>query len=270
MKRRAFLALIAPFLLAANVFAAVTIDSQEASGNGHGGTTSPLTWNFTNTAGGFLVCAVDISQAQTGGGTPTISAVSYNSVSMSLVDSYATGTPILTYDGDLLAFYSLQSPATGSHTVSVSFSYVGTPGANAGTIAGCISFSGADTSAPFGTVVKNKETTLGTNTSGSAVVPSSTSGNYVIATMNTGSGGVATTAPSTQSWLLNQSTHTGGDNSALSYQAAGGSITMAYTFTADIWSVMAVEVKAAGGGGGATTSGCGSLSLLHVGCLESN
>lgn len=255
--KRLLLVVLVLLLIVGRVEAAVTIDSQETLSLGHGAVVSPLTWNFTNTAGSLLVCAVSLSELVA---TPVVTAISYNSVAMTLLDNYATGTPALGADGSLLSFYYLKTPATGLNLVSVAFTFTGTA-PNIGAIAGCISFSGNDTTTPFGTASKNKETTLGTNTSGSATIGSTTSGNYVIGVMNTGSGSIAVTAPSAASWILNQSTHTGGDNAALSTQAAGGSITMAYTFTADIWSVMAVEVKASGG---ATTT-CQSLTLTGAG-----
>lgn len=226
----------------------VAIDSQEASLLGHGATASPLTWNFNNGAGTELALAISLSELVA---TPVITAVSYGGFAMSLVDSFASGTPALGADGDLLACYHLTNPPTGTNLFSVSFTFTGTA-PNIGAIAGGISFTGTDPTTPFGTAIKAKETTLGTNTSGSAVVTGTTAGNLVMAIMNTGSGSIAVTAPSAKRWLLNQSTHTGGDNAAMSTQAAGGSITMAYTFTADIWSVIAIEVLAAAGGGGGT------------------
>lgn len=270
MKRRVLLALVAPILLAANVFAAVAVDSVDSStGHQSGVGASPLTWSFTNTAGTLLVCGVSISQTNPDQ-QPTINSVSYNGASMTQADSYYTGTPILSFDSDGLAYFYLLSPATGSNTVSVAFTYSGSP-TNRNTIAGCISFTGNDTSSPIGTAVKQKETTLGNTSSETTTVTGTTNGNYVVSMINTGSGGLAVTSPATRIWLLNASTHTGGDNAAMAYVASsGGSVGIQFTYTTDIYSSMAIEIKAPGGGGGATTSGCGSFSLLHVGCEGSH
>jgi hypothetical protein len=164
---------------------------------------------------------------------------------MTLLDSSLTGTPAVSPDTDLLVLYYLDSPATGLNQVQVFFTFTGGP-TNKDTLAGAISFTGAASgSSGFSTVAKSQETTLGTNTTATASVSGTTSGNIVVGMLNTGTGGLSVTSPATNIWTLNNSTHTAGDNAAMGYKASsGGTVGVAFAFTADIWMAMAVEVKA--------------------------
>jgi hypothetical protein len=221
---------------------------------------SPLTLSFTNTAGTLVVVGVNIAQVNPEQ-LPTINSVTWAGATMTLVDSHSGGAPILSADCQTVAFYYLNAavnggtpPATGTNNVSVAFTYSGSPGAtNANTHCGAMSFTGADPTTPFGTALKQKETSTGTSTGATLTLSSTTSGNYGIAITDTGSGGLAVTSPATAVYVLNASIHSGGDNSAMAYRvSSGGSLSIAFTFTTDIYVALAVEVLATGTGGGPT------------------
>lgn len=104
--------------------AAVAIDSGEAGGTG--GPLSPLSFNHTSTGNNLiLVCFVRDS-------TDTITGVTYNGVTMTQVAKQNVFTTNYWY-----GFY-LVNPATGTHSVSISFSNSGVPNINYA----CQSYSG--------------------------------------------------------------------------------------------------------------------------------
>jgi hypothetical protein len=218
---------------------ALAIDSQEASTTGHHSTTSPLTWTFTNTAGTLLMCGIVVTNST---GLPTIGTVSYNGVAMT---PFGTGRSWDSPVSEFVQWFSLLSPATGAHTMSVAYTPVGSiPDA----IAGCISFTGNNTSTP----VINETTAFSNTNSPLATVTMSgtTSGNYLLACVGTGTGVTgAHSGDGTLTWKLNVSTGTAGDNAgALYLLSGGGSATVAFDVSSDEWGLDAVEIQAAGGG----------------------
>lgn len=258
--KRLLLALSLLVCFALPVSAAVTVDSQETSGIGHNNVTSPLTWSFTNTAGNFLVVGINLNQSNPNT-APTIGAVSYNGVAMTLIGSVFSPADCVCTK---MALYGLVSPATGANTVSVAGTFSGSP-TNHDIIAMAVSFSGVDTSTSTGTLVTSDNPTCGTTSCGVSVT-GTTNGSYVVSVTGTGSGGTITaTSPTILSSTLNVSTHTFSDDGALGTQAtAGGSVTAAFsTGISDTWAILAVEVKATAGGGGALN--CSSLPLLGAG-----
>ncbi len=236
-------ALVALFCSVAQ--AAPAIDSEEASHVAHHSTTSPVTWTFNNVAGTTLFVAVDATR-QTGT-APTFGAVSYNGVAMTAVPS-----SLVSWDVSKLQWYYLNSPATGSHTVSVA-----TSGAT-DTIAAAISFTGLDSTTPYGTPVTHPQTTGAS--SDSVNVTGTTSGNFVLSAIGTGSGGEAATSPNTLSAKLDVSTSSAGDNFAMARRTtSGGTVAAAYTFTNDWDGLSAFEVLAGSGG----TQSISSVSLSN-------
>ena len=213
---------------------ALAIDSQETSSTAHRATSSPLTWSFTNTAGNLLVVGV----VATGTGTSAITGVTYNGVSM-------TGGPTISWEtnASVVQLFYLATPATGAHTVSVS----GT-GTSLALLAGAISFSGADTSTPFGSSATAKNDTTFTNHAQAGNITGA-SGNYVFGVGGYGSGQAAT-ADQTESFHLVGTNNTGGDNILGGYALSSGSaINFGFTWSSsDFMGVAAVEVKAASGG----------------------
>lgn len=217
---------------------ALAIDSQEASNAGHRlASGTPLTWSFTNTAGNLLVVGVVVTQASGTAPTPT---VTYNGVSMgTAIVSIAWGTT-----ASLALLFALASPATGANTVSVA------PGSGGhSTLAGAISFSGANTSTPTGTTSSAQFAgTDGTHAQAGNIT--ATSGNYVIGVGGWGAGTTAT-ADSGQSatFKLVGASDTGGDDiCCVVQQSSGSAINAGFTWSpADQWGIVAAEIVAAAG-----------------------
>ncbi len=218
---------------------ALAINSQETSGIAHHDTSGIVTWAFNNVAGTTLFVAVI---ATCTGATSTLGAVTYNSIPMTAVPS-----SLITWDTGASAaqWYYLNSPATGSNTVSVTTTFGG-GSASADAIAAAISFTGADPTNPYGTPVTHANTTA--HTSDSVTVTGTTNGNYVLSVIGNGAGGLAATSPNTLSALLDFSTNTGGDNFEMAQRTtSGGSVAAAFTFNSDINGMSAFEVIATTG-----------------------
>jgi hypothetical protein len=213
----------------------LAIDSQETSNAGHNSTTSPLTWTFNNTAGNKLY--VPVTASSNSATAPTIGTVSYNGVSMTLVTG--SSQTISASNATISAIYYLDSPATGSHAVSVAVTF---PGGTTVTdiIAGAISFSGAASGS--NTAVSSQ----GNSTGPATTSLSTTSGQYVLSLAATGTGLSSTpTNPTTLSWLDNVSGNSSGDNAGMGTQTtSGGTVSATWGLTAsDFWIITAVAVS---------------------------
>lgn len=236
---RQLLAIIAFFVGAAILastaaHAGLAIDSQEASNAAHNSTSSPLTWSFTNTAGTKLVVCASVNNSS---GSPTIGAVSYNGVAMTAISgaTFTDATNIVS----IKCFY-LDSPATGSNTVSVAGSGM------IDIIAGAISFTGAAAGAGgFGTAATANSTT--NTTPATVAVTGTLNGDIVLGAATAGNSFSSFTSPTTKSALLNVSSVDGGNNFALTQQStSGGSATISDTLSAaNPWDIVGFEVIAA-------------------------
>jgi hypothetical protein len=227
--------------------AALAVDSEESGNAGHNNATSPLTYSFTNTAGGVFCEAVVATYS--GASTGVSIAVTYNSVSL----SHAPSSPFKYTDfseDDYTALLCLEAPATGSNTVSISVSQ------SSGTlfdILGCgISFAGATASSPVGTVATNTDGGAGT-AAPTINLTGTSNGDIVLSVAADGEALTSATSPTILSCVKNVSPGTTGDNIALGRQATtGGTVTAAFaTAASDAWGIIAGEIfKAAAGGGG--------------------
>ena len=183
--RAVFSLILLGFLfLSSPALAALAIDSQESGGTAHNSTTSPLSWSFTNTAGTLLVVGVVI----TGNGTPTISGVTWNGTSMNPV-SGASGTWCTVGGANTsgVYFYYLEGATTGAHTISVTFSYAGSP---LDALGAAISFTGENSGGPVANGAFNTQNATlcsAYSTSASVTVNSTTSGDYVLEVGGAGS-----------------------------------------------------------------------------------
>lgn len=166
-------------------------------------------------------------------GTPATSAT-YAGVTMTSLGKVSTNNQA----SGFVEMWYLVAPATGTNNVII------TSGAGADFSAGSISFTGVDQTTPVGTPV----TSFGDGgvTAPAATVTGTTTGNMVVDVVANGSSITASTK--TQRWLRNTNGNSGAGNGAGSTAAAGGSVTMGYTASADWWSMIAVEVRAASGG----------------------
>jgi len=240
---RKIIAALALWLAPLPALAALAIDSQEASNAGHNSATSPLTWSFTNTAGTLLIVGACVNDT----GTPTvaISGVTYNGVAMSAIAGTDNASTLGTAS-NLCRLYQLLSPATGAHTVSVSWTG---GGGYSDAIGGAISFTGNNSTTPTGNPATASDTS-GTSNSASVSLTGTASGDYVVSLVATGSGVGTATAPTAISWKLNVSLNDIGDNAALGQQTtSGGTVNAGFSVTADVWSMSAMEVFAAPAGG---------------------
>lgn len=211
--------------------AALAINSMDT---GHNSSTSPGTSTFTNTAGTFMVLPII---ATCDGGTPSISAVTYGGVAMTLVPSST-----ITYDTvniTMLSLYYLVNPPKGSNTISITAA--GT-GSYLDIIWGAISFVGQNATTPLGTPATATSTA---NVSPATVTLSSTTnGDYVLGFAATGTGFTGVGGGFTEVWLDNVSSSTSGDNGVLAYiQATGSSVSPSFTLTADYWGIIAIQVQ---------------------------
>lgn len=236
-------------------YAAITIDSTEASGAGHRCSTTncTLSWTFTNTAGNFLICSFVATESS---GVITMNTPTYNGSNMTLAGSQ------LGWDTNTskTAIYYMTSPPTGGNTVSMSTSG---GGGTFAVLGGCMSFGGVDTSSPIGTP------TTGTNSSGTTATAGSITAaatSYIFAGGGWGSGTGGTAGGSfTRTFLTNGSGNTAGDNILGEYiVGTGGSISPTFTWTgSDHWGIQAVEIKA--GTSVATTAG---VKIVNVGVVD--
>jgi hypothetical protein len=229
---------------------ALAVNSEMASSAGFNSAGSPFTYSFNNAAGTLLVVGVLVTG--TSGSAAAISAVTYGGTAMTAVSGASVTWDSGGVSANLLKFYYLLSPLTGSNTVSITWT---DPPAPVDAISGAISFTGNDSVTPIRSTAFTN--TALTGTTASVVVTGTTTGNIVVDISGCGASAGFSGRTNTLSWAKNVSGSTGGDN-AESTRAAGtgGSVTMSHTVSAsDSWGVVAIEVQA--GGSGAPSIGFG-------------
>lgn len=249
---RRLLAIGLSFFLSGPSFAALAVDSEMPTSAGQGSATvNTLSFSFTNTAGTLLVCGVMAGGIS--GTVPTINNPTYNSVSM--------GTPDITKSahqgnlGGLMAIYHLLTPATGANTFAVT-----TTGTVPELLAGCISFTGNDTSTP----IKQTGSANEGGVSGTALaltLAGVVSGNIPVAFC--GGASTLTAENQTLSWLKNVDVGSSLGNGAMTRSASSGSVAFTCTQSpGDWWAFTGVEIAAAAGAAATPTSG--TMPLLGM------
>lgn len=210
---------------------ALAIDSEMAAAAGASTTGSSLTYSFTNTAGTFMVIGATVCAESA---NPTVSTVTYAAASVTKADNQVYNSSVDVWLG------SKVTPATGANNVVV------TPSGGSPVItSGVITFTGQHAT-PLGTPAK----ATGSSTTPSVNVPSTTSGNIVVAVSAAGSAFSATGSLQTLSWRANVNGSASGNNGEFSREPGnGGTVTMSETCGSDVWGIVAVEVIAAAGGG---------------------
>ena len=200
---------------------ALAIDAvTDAAGSGAG----PFTWAHT-CAGSDRVLLVGISYYDSG---DTVSAVTYNSVALTVVSSSTVSNGQYTS-----TMYRLIAPATGSNTVSVTFT-----GSVFDFGAGAVSFTGADQTTPLGTAV----TATGTDTTPTVTVTSA-SGEIVVDALTIVHSGTLTVDGS-QSQRWNSAGASGHIKYAGSTEAGAATTTMSWSnSTSQAWAISGVSVK---------------------------
>jgi hypothetical protein len=218
---------------------ALVVDSQEASGAAHHANAGTLSWSFTNTAGDILIVgAISTNATQA---SSSISSVTYGGQALTFIDGYTTDQNFHTQ----LGLYYLLSPPTGSNTVTVTIaSSAGAPDI----LGGAIALKGANQSTPIGVHGKHEDNSSNI-TDEQVTLAGTTAGSIVLAVCATGTSITSADSPSTQSYKLNVSSNTSGDNIGGSYYATpGGSVTMGFTVASDFGHIVAAEIKAAPAG----------------------
>ena len=203
------------------------------------GPSSPLAHATANQPDRVLIVSIVLIGSTT---ARTVSSVTYNSVSMSLIDAVGTS------DGDnsRVEFWKLVAPATGTHDIAYTLS-----GAFDGAeFVGGTTWYGVDQSTVNRTASKN---TFGTDAShqSDTLTPTSSVGDIVIDCMGfrySGQGTVTLGGSQTQIWSQNSVSHIG------SYKAgAAGTTTMTISWATDDWTPASyvafalIPVAAAGG-----------------------
>lgn len=200
---------------------ALAIDAvSSTSGNGAG----PFSWSHT-CSGSDRVLFVGISHYDS---SDTVSGVTYNSVAMTAVPSGATN------NGQFyVSLWYLIAPATGSNTVSVTFT-----GGVFDFKAGSVSFTGADQTTPLGTAV----TATGSSTTPSVTVTSAT-GEIVLDTLVIVHSGTLTVDGS-QAQRWNGTGGSGFIKGGGSTESGAASTTMSWSnSTSQDWAIVGVPVK---------------------------
>ena len=200
---------------------ALAIDAvTDAAGSGAG----PFTWAHT-CAGSDRVLLVGISYYDS---LDTVSAVTYNSVALTVVSSSTVSNGQYTS-----TMYRLIAPATGSNTVSVTFT-----GGVFDFKAGSVSFTGADQTTPLGTAV----TATGSSTTPSVTVTSAT-GEIVLDNLTiVHSGTLSVDGSQAQRW--NGTGAFGHIKGAASTEDGSTSTTMSWSnSTSQAWAISGVSVK---------------------------
>lgn len=168
------------------------------------------------------------------GGTPTGVGITWNSTSMTLVDSQVNSR------GQNLYIYRLVAPTTGNQTLAASWT-----GSDDAVLA-AINFSGVDQTTPVVTAHTQKPT--GSSTAPSATVTSATNdATLTLSGASTNTGTPSFTTPRTQTQVFTDSSQI--DNLAeASYALGGTSNAHSFTLTTSLdWAAVGIHIQATQG-----------------------
>jgi hypothetical protein len=213
---------------------AVAFDTVGPSASGASSTSSTtLSWNHTTGSGVALVVWVAVGKSPDTGISISSVKLDPSGANTTIPSLAAAVHPGASTDG-FGQLFGLANVSSGAHTITVTVTG-GTPVSIEG---GSVSYSGADTSSPFGNV---QSTTAG---SGNPTITytGSTAGNMVAAGVANGSP-VNSVSAGTSRWINNASSSTGAGCAGQADIAAGGSVTITWSTTSDESAVAAVEVK---------------------------
>lgn len=203
----------------------------DAASTSKSASTTSLSWSHTCTGSDLiLVVAVSINDP----GDRSVSSVTYNSVSLSLI---GTATASATVRVEL---WYLIAPTTGANTVEVALNK------GSAIVAGATSWTGVDQSTPLGTMV----TATGTGTA--VTVTASTSAGEMVVDVLAADDGPTAAADGSQTERWDDAV-TGVVRGAASSESSGdGNVVMSWTLgSSKEWEIAAVPIKAGGGGAGA-------------------
>lgn len=222
---------------------ALAVDSEMPTNTGQGAArnttpfTSPVTFSFTNTAGTVLYLAAVLSVNS--GGSTSWGTITYGGQAMTTVIDQTSAN-----GSSRVGIFRLLNPPTGANTVSIGFSMT-LDGVNnqCAWEAGCISFTGNDTTTPE----VQSAGSNGSSTTASGSLSGVQSGNITIGLA--GAGSSMSTQTQTLSWAANENNLSTLGNGRLSRSTSTGSVTHSFTISAsDSWATALVEVAAPGSG----------------------
>jgi hypothetical protein len=177
---------------------------------------------------------------------PSVTAVTWNSVSMSLIANTTITQPGAGTKTTRL--YGLIAPATGAQTIAVTW----TGGAET-IVVGGVSLYDADQSTGW----QNGTTATGTDTAATITVTSA-NGNLVVGARSDQNATTATIANGTQDW---DERNFDGNYGGVHRASTTGSTVMGWTLGTSVdWGMAGVDVIAAAGGGSASASVSPSIS----------
>jgi len=220
---------------------ALVVNSEMPSNVGEGvdappsSSPGPWTFSFDNVAGTVLYVFIGIGALGTEVAI-TFTGCTYNGVAMTEIATMTTNGA----NGGRIVCYRLLSPATGSNTVSVSYS--GTISGNTRIWGGAISFTGNHATPE----AQAAATATGIGTQTSVSLNAVAAGNITICGAGAGSGMAGNAISQTLSWEKDINTDTALNNGKSTRSAASGTVT--HTMNQDVsdsWATIIVEVAAA-------------------------
>jgi hypothetical protein len=232
---------------------AVAFDAVGPSSAGASSTSSTtLSWTHTNVGSGvalFVAIGVGINPDTGVSVTVNLDPAGANTTITSLgplVHSNA-GT------SGFVALFGLPNTSSGAHTITATVTG-GTPSSMEG---GSLSYTGADTAAPFGAQVG------ATGNTGTSPVTVPTSSGSMVAGSAVCAASITGMSASTSRWITNVNTTTNAGNQGGGDNAAVGSLTtVTWTHATDWWGAAAVEVLAPTGPPPEGTQNSSGMNLM--------
>lgn len=216
---------------------ALAFDAVGPSASGAAGSSAAPSWSHTVTGSNNLLLACVVCDTD----ATTISAISWNSQPMTpLYAGSANYKHQNSGTAGWTAVYKLVNAPAGTGNVSVTLS------GSSVWEGGSLSFSGADAAAGIGT----PQAFAGTGLSQpSASFTPTTSGRIIAAFLGCGNFINSATSPLTSRFINNQGgSNAGGMAAGATAPSTGSAVSLAWSITADFWSIVAVEVLAGTGG----------------------
>lgn len=211
---------------------------------------TPLTNNNLTISAGLTNSVLVVVVVTTGAAALGTVTATWNGTSMTQV---AHGGP---QSSSEVFLFGLRNPASGNHSIVVTYSATGTQMA----ISGC-SFQGVNVTSDV-TAFTNANTATGTTTGASAVTVTSATGDVVVAGHSVASAANITAVSGTSIFIDNTGNTS---DSAANYANGAASVNMTATIASSTnWAAAGIDLAAAGGGGSSCIAG--SLALMGAGC----
>ena len=192
------------------------------------GTTTGSSFTISHTTSGSnLLILVGVSMTKETGGVPSVTTLTYNGVSLTLVGTQSTSD-----NKGRIEIWQLIAPATGTHDVVGNLS-----GAPDGATVGVMTFTGVNQSTPLGPFVS------GSGDSGSASVTVISGADELVFDTLAVEGSTKDLIPDagqTERWDLFQAPAA---NGGASTEPGAASVVMSWSFPTDKWAIGGVSIK---------------------------